>query len=46
MKDWDLHCTDSQVVDGVRYQYCDGTWWEKVMDGGKVSWVEVEKPRK
>ena len=43
--DWgDLDCTKSERVDGVTYHYCDGTWWEKVMDGGEAVWVEVENP--
>jgi len=43
--DWgDLNCTKSLTVEGTTYHYCDGTWWEKVMDGSEVYWVEVEKP--
>lgn len=41
---WTYRCTKSLEVDGATYRYCDGTWWEKVMDGSRIYWVEVEKP--
>ena len=43
--DWgDMDCVRSERVDGVSYFYCDGSWWEKVYEGGDVSWVQVDKP--
>ncbi len=40
-----MNCSKTERVDGVSYFYCDGTWWEKVIDGGDVFWVQVDKPK-
>jgi hypothetical protein len=40
----ELSCGKTETVDGVKYLYCDGAWYEKVMEGGEVVWVEVERP--
>ena len=42
--DADMDCGKVERVDGVSYFYCDGAWWEKVFEGGAVTWVEVQKP--
>lgn len=39
-----ISCDKVERVDGSSYFHSAGRWFEKVLEGGEVRWVEVEKP--
>jgi hypothetical protein len=39
------YCEASVVVESTSYYQCDGVWYQRVYDGGSVTYVVVDSPR-